>query len=276
MIAYVVKELVGALEFVDVFGQMCVCADDDGNAEGIHIADGLARGIVVVVATLVDATGVYLADASFLGEEVESLVEQVAVPRLVIAEESSLVVHRHLVDMSYDGGGVPLYHGVVLVEECLYRQAYVAAKETLQTFVVRFGLASVDIPEVVKNVVGTFAECLLVSGRGDKVHAADAVFQTSLIDEGREVLLHAGNIVYLKSQPYVDAVVVFVFQTADGVAVFCVLLFLDGVFVRVGQRAVSGESQCRESSGDGVFHIFTWFAFAVAVAAVGVVIGFQE
>ena len=65
---------------------MGVGADEEGDAEGVHKAHGLLRGVVVGVAALVESARVELTDAARFGDELQGLEQQVAVPVVGAAE----------------------------------------------------------------------------------------------------------------------------------------------------------------------------------------------
>ena len=58
------EEIEGAFPAVQVRGLVGVGADEEGDAEGVHKAHGLLRGVVVGVAALVEPARVELADAA--------------------------------------------------------------------------------------------------------------------------------------------------------------------------------------------------------------------
>jgi len=68
-----------------------------------------------------------------------------------------------------------------------------------------------------------------------------------LLNEGGEVLEHAGHIVELKAEAYGDAVLVFLLQGADFAAVAVVVG--DGIGVFEGQGRVAAEAEGREAVG---------------------------
>ena len=65
--------LVGAFGTEEVFGCMGIGADEDGDAEVFHLLDEPLGGVVVGVATFVDAAGIDFADETELVDEVDGL-----------------------------------------------------------------------------------------------------------------------------------------------------------------------------------------------------------
>ncbi len=214
---------------------MGVGADDDGDAQLVHVAQGVAGGVVVGVAPFVKTAGVHLADAACFVDELHSLVHEVAEPRLVVVEITVPVVHDYLVKMAHDGGLLALNHAVVLVKEAAGGMADVPAKKALQALVVGLVAGAVNHPQVFCGLGWVVAEVIHVVRRGDEVYAADGVLQPALFNEGREILAQPRNVVYLKPKANIYAVGKLLCKCSDGVAILKVSVRMDGEGVGVGQ-----------------------------------------
>ena len=150
---------VGAFGAEEILGGMGVSADNDRDMQRLHLLDEPLAGIVVGMATFVDATGVDLADETEVVDEMDGLKGKVAVPRLVFVEVSVAVVHHNLVGMPDDGGSVALQHGVLLVEIGADGTTDVATEEAEETFVITFPLGTIDEPKVfitLRRVIGRY------------------------------------------------------------------------------------------------------------------------
>ena len=72
--------------------------------------------------------------------------------------------------------------------------------------------------------------------------AADNIFQTTLFDEGCEVVQDTGNIIYLQTESDINASLVFLFQFTNLIAVARIVFAADGKIVCKGYRSVPAEA----------------------------------
>lgn len=111
------EEVVGTFGAEKVFGCMGIGADDDGDAEGVHVADGVAGRIVVGMAAFVEATGVDFADAAGFVDELDGFENEGAEPGFVVVEIAVAVVHDDFVEVADYGGTLGFNHAVGLVKK---------------------------------------------------------------------------------------------------------------------------------------------------------------
>ena len=269
---YFIEEFVGALGAEEVFGCVGVGADDDGDAEGVHVFEGLLGGVVVVVTAFVYAAGVDFADAAGFMDELYGFVHEVAEPGFVVVEIAVAVVHDYLVEMPHDGGLLAFYHAVVLIEKGSHGMVNVATEKTLEAFIVGLVAWAVNHPKVLGCLFRVFSQVWYMFFGWDEVYAADGVLQSALLNEWAEVFTQAGDIVYLQTKHNVNTVGIFLPEGTHGVTVLYVFIPRDGESVLVGQGRVTGETKVRETMCDGKVHHLAWSGLAVAVAGMGMIV----
>ena len=92
-----------------------------------------------------------------------------------------------------------------------------------------------------------------------------------MFDERREVLEKTRHIVEFQTEADVYPAGVFILQGPNGVAV--ALIVVDRKSVWEWQWTVATETEGGKAMGESKFHIFAGLAFAVAKAAVSVIVG---
>ena len=80
MVMYFIEKLVGAFCAEEVFGCVGVGTDDDWDVQFVHVTQQFARGVVVIVAFLVDAACVDFGNAARFADEFDGLVHEVKIP----------------------------------------------------------------------------------------------------------------------------------------------------------------------------------------------------
>ena len=84
MVVYFFEKLVGTFGAEKVFGCVGVGTDYDRDVQFVHVTQQFARGVVVVVAFLVDAACVDFGNAARFADEFDSLVHEVEIPFVVL------------------------------------------------------------------------------------------------------------------------------------------------------------------------------------------------
>ena len=80
MVLNFIEKLVGAFCAEEVFGCVGVGTDYDRDVQFVHVTQQFARGVVVVVAFLVDAACVDFGNAARFADEFDGLVYEVEIP----------------------------------------------------------------------------------------------------------------------------------------------------------------------------------------------------